>query len=211
MIHLVREAAGEPEGTLVLLHGRGVDEGDLYPLLDVFDSQRRLTGITVGAPLRLPPGPGKHWYVVEHVGFPHPQTFRRTYAELTQFLDDELALDWSRTVIGGFSQGAVMSYAVGLGPGRPVPAGILALSGFIPTVESWEADLEGRSGLPVAIAHGSADPIISVEHARVARDRLEAAGLPVLYRESERMGHTIDPRVVPELAAWVQARVAAPA
>ena len=37
-------------------------------------------------------------------------------------------------MIGGFSQGAVMSYALGLGSGRPTPAGIIALSGFIPTV-----------------------------------------------------------------------------
>jgi phospholipase/carboxylesterase len=211
VIHLVREAAGEPEGTLVLLHGRGVDERDLFPLLDVFDSRRRLTGITVGAPLRLPPGPGKHWYVVERVGFPDPETFQATYAELTRFLDEELALDWSRTVIGGFSMGAVMSYAVGLGPERPVPAGVLATSGFIPTVEGWEPDLESRPHLPVAIAHGSADPVISVEFARAARDRLQAPGLPVLYRESDGMGHTIDPRMVPELAEWVQARVHAPA
>ena len=49
-------------------------------------------------------------------------------------------------MIGGFSMGAVMSYAVGLGAGRPSPAAILAFSGFIPTVEGWAPELESRAG-----------------------------------------------------------------
>ena len=49
-------AAGEPEGALVLLHGRGADEHDLFPLLDLLDPERRLLGITPGGPLALPPG-----------------------------------------------------------------------------------------------------------------------------------------------------------
>ena len=53
---LERPAAGEPAGTLVLLHGRGADEHDLYPLLDALDPQRRLRGSRHAAPLALPPG-----------------------------------------------------------------------------------------------------------------------------------------------------------
>jgi phospholipase/carboxylesterase len=210
VVHLVRPAAGEPDGALVLLHGRGVDEHDLHPLLDVFDPQRRLVGITPGGPLRLPPG-GKHWYAVPRVGFPDHDTFFATYGLLDGWLgelSEHLGVPWERTVIGGFSQGAVMSYALGLGAGRPAPAGVLAMSGFIPTVDGFELDLTDRAGFPVAIAHGSMDPIISVEFGRAAHDRLTTAGLDVLYRESQ-MPHTIDPRVVPELQTWVQARVPA--
>ncbi len=68
LVHRVREPAGEPEGALVLLHGRGVDENDLYPLIDVLDPERRLVGLTPGAPLtNVPPG-GRHWYVIREVG-----------------------------------------------------------------------------------------------------------------------------------------------
>jgi phospholipase/carboxylesterase len=96
-----------------------------------------------------------------------------------------------------------MSYAAGLGQGRPRPAGILAMSGFIPTVEGWAPDLDCHKELPVLIAHGELDPVISVEFARRARELLEPAGLEVTYHESQ-MAHSIDPRLLPEIAEWVE-------
>jgi phospholipase/carboxylesterase len=112
-----------------------------------------------------------------------------------------------RTVLGGFSQGAVMSYALGLGPGRPLPAGIVALSGFMPVVDGFPLREDGLEGFPVTIAHGEHDPVISVEFGRDARDRLTAADADVVYRESP-MPHTVDPRGLPELAERVAAAVA---
>jgi phospholipase/carboxylesterase len=96
-----------------------------------------------------------------------------------------------------------MSYALGLGKGRPRPAGIIALSGFIPTVDGFELDLS-RSLPPVAIGHGTLDPIISVEWSRRAKQRLEEAGADVLYRESP-MPHAVDPTFLAELQPWLAA------
>ena len=206
--HQVREAAGEPAGALVLVHGRGSDEHDLLPVLDALDPRGRLVGLTPGGPLSLPPG-GRHWYSVPRVGFPDPDSFAQGYGALTNFLDGWLAdrgIGWERTVLGGFSQGAVMSYAVGLGGGRPSPAGILAMSGFVPVVDGWEAELESRRGLPVCIAHGANDPIIRVDFGRDARELLTEGGLSVEYHESAA-AHNLDPGVLPELTAWVQARL----
>jgi len=209
--HQFRPAAGTPDGALVLLHGRGTDEFDLLPLLDALDPERRLVGLTPRAPLSLPPG-GFHWYIVRQVGHPDHDTFYASYRELSALLDslpDELGIPWDRIVLGGFSMGAVMSYATGLGPGRPTPAGIMALSGFIPTVEGFELELERARALPVAIAHGTADPVISVEFGRDAHRRLEASGADVSYWESP-VPHTIDPAVLPELRRWL-ARAIPPA
>ena len=208
MQSLYRPAAGDPEGALVLLHGRGADERDLFPLLDMLDPERRLLGATARGPLSLPPG-GAHWYVVRQVGSPDPATFHATYAELTAWLDDLLAehgIPPERTVLGGFSQGSVMSYALGLGPDRPRPAGIMALSGFLPSVDGFDLDLAKARDLPVAIGHGTHDPVISVEFGRDARERLTAAGAGVTYRESP-MSHTIDPGFLRELPAWVSRAV----
>jgi phospholipase/carboxylesterase len=198
----IRPARGEPEGALVLFHGRGADEHDLFPLLDLLDPDRRLLGATARGPLSLPPG-GAHWYVVRRVGFPDRDTFLSTYAQASEWLDDLLArhgISPERAVLGGFSQGGVMSYALGLGPDRPRPAGIMALSSFLPAVEGFE--LGDPSGLPVAIGHGTFDPVIGVEFGRDARDRLTAAGADVTYRESP-MPHAIDPGFLRELPDWV--------
>jgi phospholipase/carboxylesterase len=198
-----RPAAGEAEGALVLFHGRGADERDLLGLLDALDPDRRLDGFCPRGPLSLPPG-GAHWYVVERVGFPDPSTFAQGYAAATEFVD---SLPHSRTVLGGFSQGAVMSISVGLGRGRPRPAAITAFSGFIPVVEGWELDTE-QPFPPIAIGHGTYDPIIPLEFAQRTLALLEAAGAEVLYRESP-MQHAIDPAFVAELRPWLYDAVAA--
>ena len=207
LVHVLREPAGEAEGALVLNHGRGTDEHDLAGLLEALDPDRRLLGVTPGAPLTgIPPG-GRHWYLVPRVGYPDPETFARSYASLTGFLDGLLAdrgIGWERTVIGGFSMGTVMSYAVGLGPGRPSPAALLAFSGFIPTVEGWEPDLGGREGLGVLIHHGRADPIMEVGFARRANELLSGAGLDVDYVETDA-GHWIPPEVVPRASELITA------
>ena len=74
LAQLLRPADGDPEGALVLFHGRGTGEHDLFPLLDELDPERRLLGATPRGPLSLPPG-GAHWYVIREVGFPTRETF----------------------------------------------------------------------------------------------------------------------------------------
>jgi phospholipase/carboxylesterase len=202
--HRIRPADGDPAGALVLLHGRGADEHDLLPLLDALDPERRLVGVCPRGPLSLPPG-GAHWYVVRAIGFPDPETFLGTYERASRWLDSvpELTgVPLARTIVGGFSQGCVMSYALGLGQGRPSPAGIVGFSGFLPTVPGWELDLD-RPGLRLAIGHGTHDPVIEIAWGRDARDRLTAAGFAVSYRESP-IGHSLDPAFVRLLASWVR-------
>jgi phospholipase/carboxylesterase len=208
-----RPAAGEPQGLLVLHHGRGTDELDLLGLADVLDPARRLHVVSPRAPLTLPGSPGYHWYLVPRVGYPDPSSFaaaRGALAELHDELWRRTGISPAQTVLGGFSMGCVMSYAMGLDGGRPAPAGILGFSGFIPTVEGWEPALADRAGLPVFVAHGSRDPVISVEFARSAADRMRAAGQTVEYHESG-VGHQIDPAHLPAAVAWLARTLDAPA
>jgi phospholipase/carboxylesterase len=201
---LERPAEGEPEGLLVLHHGRGADEQDLLPLGEALDRERRLHVVTPRAPLSLPGWPGYHWYVVPRVGYPDSVTFHSAYDQLAA-LHDELwertGIGPERTVLGGFSMGTVMSYSLGLGPGRPAPAGVLAFSGFVPVVEGWEPDLARATR--VFAAHGRSDPIIGVEFGRRARDLLEAGGVDLEYHESSA-AHEIDPAHIPAAIAWLE-------
>ncbi|MCW3069842.1 MAG: phospholipase [Solirubrobacterales bacterium] len=201
-----RPAVGEPRGLLVLHHGRGTDEHDLLPFGDTLDPERRLHLVTPRAPLTLPDAPGHHWYLVPRVGFPDPDTFRSAFAALAE-LHDELwqrtGIPPHRTVLGGFSMGTAMSYALGLDPGRPAPAGLLAFSGFIPTVEGWHPDLDTRKALRAFVAHGRRDPVIDVALARDASARMRDAGLEVEYHEGDG-GHHIDPAHIPPAIDWLR-------
>jgi phospholipase/carboxylesterase len=190
-----RPAVGNAAGALVLLHGRGADENDLFPLLDELDPERRLHGYTPRGPLSLPAlAGGAHWYVLGGLGTPEPETFAASYAALAEFLD---GLQYERIVLGGFSQGCAMAYALALYRGRPRPDALLAMSGFIPAVDGFELDLEPPFPR-IAIVHGAFDQTIPVQWGRAARDTLEAAGADVLYRESP-IEHWIDPDVIPLL------------
>jgi phospholipase/carboxylesterase len=193
-----RPAAGEAAGALVLLHGRGADENDLFPLLDELDPERRLHGYTPRGPLSLPPG-GAHWYVLGGLGTPERETFSTSYSALTAFLD---GLPYERIVLGGFSQGCAMAYALALFRGRPRPDALLAMSGFLPTVEGYELDLEPPFPR-IAIVHGAFDQTIPASWGREARDTLEQAGADLLYRESP-IQHWIDPEVIPLLREVVR-------
>ncbi|HEY8082259.1 MAG TPA: phospholipase [Solirubrobacterales bacterium] len=205
MTYLERPADGEAEGLLVLHHGRGTDEQDLLGLADMLDPKRRFHVVTPRAPLTLAGSPGFHWYVVPRVGYPDRDTFdaaRAALAGLYQELWERSGIEAARTVLGGFSMGAVMSYAMALAADRPPVAGILAFSGFVPVVQGWEPHFLDRLGTRAFIAHGRNDPIMEVGFARRARELLEAGGLEVAYYESD-VGHQIDPAHLPAAAEWL--------
>ncbi len=196
----IRPAVGKPAGALVLFHGRGADEHDLMPLIEVLDPEQRLVGVTPRAPLSLPPG-GAHWYIVERVGDPHEETFMASVELLSDWLDElpnRIGVPEEKIVLGGFSQGCVMAYAMALAANRTPPAALLAMVGFIPHVTDHPLDLTSIDRPPVTVVHGSIDPVIDVSFGRAARDELLAAGMDVTYRETA-VEHTIDPAWLTDL------------
>jgi phospholipase/carboxylesterase len=190
---------------LVLHHGRGTDERDLLGLADALDPERRLLVVTPRAPLVLEGSPGYHWYLVPRVGYPDHDTFqaaRAALAELHDGLWEKTGVEPSRTVFGGFSMGAVMSYAMALSGDRPPIAGVLAFSGFVPTLEGWQPRFDDRKSTRAFIAHGRRDPIIEIGFGQRARGLLEEGGLAVEYHESE-LGHQIDPAHLDAASSWL--------
>lgn len=209
LVTVERPAAGDPEGLLVLHHGRGTDESDLLGLADALDPAGRLRVVSARGPLQVPGWPGYHWYLVPKVGYPDRASFeaaRAALAELHDRLWEETGVGPERTVLGGFSMGAVMSHAMGWGEDRPAVAGVLAFSGFVPTVPGWRPSLADRQETRAFIAHGERDPVIEIGFGRHARDLLVEGGIEVTYRESDVV-HTIDPATVPVATDWLAATV----
>jgi phospholipase/carboxylesterase len=207
-----RPAATDPSGLLVLHHGRGTDERDLLGLADALDPDGALHVVTPRAPLTLPGSPGFHWYVVPQVGYPDHDTFHAARGALAQLHDSlwqRTGVEPARTVFGGFSMGAVMSYAMALGADRPQVAGVMAFSGFIPIVEGWRPSYADRGGTRAFIAHGRRDPIMEIGFAHRARDVLEEGGIAVEYHESD-VGHQIDPAHLSAARGWLGKALAPP-
>ena len=200
-----RPAAGGADGLLILHHGRGADEHELLGLADALDRVHRLHVVLPRAPLTFPELDGYHWYGVRAIGFPEPESFIDGYTALCSFHDqiwERTGIPPGRTVLGGFSMGTGMSYATGLGVGRPRAAGILAFTGAIPSVDGWEPELQSRVGLPVLITHGRTDPTMKLDFAHRARQLLHEAGLDVTYLESGG-GHEIEPLAIGKGIQWL--------
>jgi phospholipase/carboxylesterase len=207
LVTIERPAADEAQGLLVLHHGRGADENDLIGLADTLDPERRLRVVSARGPLQVPGWPGYHWYLVPRVGYPDRGSFEAARAALAEFHDGLWAdgvIGPERTVLAGFSMGAVMSHAMGWSAERPAVAGVLALSGFVPTVPGWRPSLEDRAATRAFVAHGTEDPVIEIGFGRAARDALLAGGIDVTYRESP-VPHAIDPATLPLAAEWLAA------
>ncbi len=92
-------------------------------------------------------------------------------------------------VLGGFSQGAMLSLDTALRLDEAV-AGLVLLSGTLISEEEWRRRAALRRGLPVLQAHGRQDPLLPYAAAEALRDLLVQQGLDVDFRAFEG-GHTI--------------------
>jgi thioredoxin len=199
--NVVGPRQGAPERLFLLIHGKGADEYDLQGLLPHLDPEGRFLTVLPRAPLSMPPG--FMWY--DTLGIPKggPE-FIPSLDALDDVLDAAAAehgLSRTEAVVGGFSQGAALTLALGLRrSSRPRPAALLAMSGFLPDVEGLEYDFAGAP--PVLVQHGTSDPLIDVKLGREAARTLDENGVAVVYRDY-LMGHQVALESVTDAAAWL--------
>ncbi len=197
-------ALPQPHPLLVLLHGRGSDEQDLLGLVPALDPRFLIAGVR--APLPFAFG-GYTWCDLDERMMLNDEQFALAAARLTGTLDDLCArhpADAGRIYLLGFSMGAMLALATALAsPGR-VRGGV-AHSGFLPDSTTLHYDWSAAAATTAFfLAHGSLDPIVPVERARQSRQRLEAAGARVQYREYP-IPHTISDESLRDLSAWLTA------
>ncbi|HEY0107836.1 MAG TPA: dienelactone hydrolase family protein [Rhizomicrobium sp.] len=189
-------ARGQATHLVVLCHGYGADGNNLIGLAPHW--QRDLPTVAFvapNAPERCAGAPsGYQWFPISRLD---PGEMQRgvesASGPLNDFLDAELArlgLAPDRLALVGFSQGTMMSLAVGLS--RAVkPAAIVGFSGLLARADGMEP--LGPDAPPILLAHGDADPMIPVEAMLASAMTLGAAGAAVQWHIAPGVGHGIDP------------------
>jgi phospholipase/carboxylesterase len=215
--------AGPPELVVVLCHGYGAPGDDLVGLApECLQREPRLAGrvrfVFPEAPLALDDVPfgGRAWWPIDMVQLqrrlaegtaaamaqetpPALPEARRALLALLDAVAQQTKLPMSRIVIGGFSQGAMLSTDVALRL-EEAPAGLAILSGTLLSADQWKTLAPRRAGLDVVQAHGTHDPILPWAGARALHDLLDAAGLRVRFTTFAG-GHGIDEDVLAALCA----------
>jgi phospholipase/carboxylesterase len=202
LIHKLRPAPGPDPTLLLLLHGYGSDESDLFALAPYLDESFLIA--SVRAPRRYPPGFG--WYDIgfTQAGIQVDDTHLPASAgEVLGFLETlKTTHPFSRVVLLGFSQGAAVSLYLML-THPELFSGVAALSGHVPSV-GWEnrtGDLD-LMGKPIFVAHGTRDLVVPLAAGRDAQQKLGSLPVTLTYREYP-MTHEISGDTLSDLTEWL--------
>ena len=209
---LVHNLLGPPQAqrVMLLIHGYGADEKDLGGIMPYLDPEGRFLTILPRGPLSAPPG--FSWYdiaaVVGSADESADSGFMAALDELDDLLDEVCtarSLNRSEAVIAGFSQGGALALALGLrASARPRPAGVLAMSTYLPEDPGLTYDFLAAQEVPVLIQHGTDDPLIALERGRQVAETLVTAGLPVTF-EQYPMGHQVAMESLSSAHEWLLA------
>jgi len=195
---------GVPYPMIICLHGRGADMRDLGGLAPAID-QTGYVYVCPNAPLAVPIGPGmmgRAWY--ESGGDANPGAVERALSALDTLIDEVLEqyrVPSGQALLLGFSQGGAMTYRYGV-PRPERFSGLVILSGALRNPDALRSQLPAGREQHIFIAHGTEDPVVSVELSREAVAFLEAQGYQPQYREYP-MGHEISFAVLNDLSPWI--------
>ncbi len=205
---------------VVLLHGFGAPGDDLVPLSEYLDAPAGTRFLFPEAPIQIPMGFGdsRVWWMialariqadrvadkVRDTSGEMPRGLPEARARMKGVLDEirtTLGADPARTVLGGFSQGAMLSCDALLHSMQPY-AGLIQLSGTLVAKQEWAPLLTKRKGLPLFQSHGTQDPILPFSMAERLRDEFLQAGVTVEWQPF-RGGHEIPEPVLRKLGSFL--------
>ncbi len=205
---------------VILLHGFGAPGDDLVPLAEVLTVPNGTRFLFPEGPLSLSMGFGdsRAWWLIDMTRLEADraagrvrdlsQEVPRGLPQARQALESFLAalpramkIDFTQTIIGGFSQGAMLTCDLVMRTAQPV-AGLVQLSGTLLAKQEWQPTVAKRKGLPVFQSHGVADSVLPYVMAERLRDELTQEGLAVEWHNF-RGGHEIPEMVMRRLGSFM--------
>lgn len=201
-----RRKLEEGNPLLLLLHGRGTDENDLLGLAPFLDE--RLHVVSARAPFPFQLGPGYAWYDIEEVGKPDGDKFpqsRESIVKLIDTLHDKHEGTRNNTFLLGFSMGSVMAYAVSLAYPEKVK-GVVAHSGYIAEGDNTHYKWNEAKKVDYFIAHGIADPVITVQFGKRAEELMKANDMNFIYKEYP-IAHQISEESLNDITGWLTNKI----
>jgi len=209
LFHLVREPKiiKDKNPLLLLLHGYGSNEEDLFSFAPQLPDQYYI--ISARAPYPLPPY-GNAWYAINFDAgmnkFSDNEQAIESRDAIAGFIDELMGtypIDKDRVSLVGFSQGAILSYAVALTYPEKIQR-VIALSGYLNTdIIDESVKTNELSGLRFYISHGVADQVIPINWARNAPDYLKQLNIKSDYHEYNA-GHGVTPQNFFDLLNWLK-------
>jgi phospholipase/carboxylesterase len=203
-IHQPAETEQKP-GLIILLHGIGSNEEALYQLKDNLPTG--FIVVSVRAPYQLSPG-RYTWFELSHAdGKPiiNPQQAEKSRLVLNTFitqLQEKYLIDSSKVYMGGFSQGGIMSYSVGLTLPQKLNGIFILSSRLLPEVKPLIKRGPILEGLRVFIAHGSRDRVLPLHYAHEASNYLREM-IPLMEYHEYDMEHQIIIQELIDLSIWI--------
>tara|TARA_R110002073_G_scaffold8207_3_gene45749 strand:+ start:37630 stop:38271 length:642 start_codon:yes stop_codon:yes gene_type:complete len=193
---------------LILLHGYGSNELDLFSFAEELPDQ--LLIVSLRAPYEMGYG-GYAWYAInldsENNKLSDLNQARESLQKITELIDEvkeKYSTDSNNTFLLGFSQGAILSYALSFNFPSKVQH-IIALSGYLNT-ELLPEVIENKFSTDYYISHGSVDQVIPVDWARKASPYLDSLGLQNIYSEYP-VGHGVAPQNFFSFKKWIEERL----
>jgi phospholipase/carboxylesterase len=217
LLETVEIATGPaPKLAVIWLHGLGADGHDFEPIVPELPLPFPVRFVFPHAPVRAVTVNGgmrmRAWYDILGWGRDVPQDtagIRASAAAVTRLIEREIArgVPAERIVLAGFSQGGAVALYTALREPRRL-AGVLALSTYLPLADTLADEMTpANAGLPILMAHGTADPILPIALAESSRHSLQAAGYAVEWHVYS-MAHAVCAAEIAAIGAWLAARAA---
>lgn len=213
------ETGANPKTSIIVMHGLGADGNDFVPVAEQLD-------LASAGPVRFvfPHAPTRPvtinngyvmraWYDIlqSDLGRREDEAGLRASQQAVDALiarENARGVPSSRIVLAGFSQGCAMTLMTGLRHPERL-AGLVGMSGYLPLAPMTKAERHSaNSGVPIFLAHGRMDPVISIERALASRDALIALGHPVEWHAYD-MPHSVCQEEIVDLQRWLEALLAA--